>query len=60
MDKQNEAKPKKKSLWTLLKESMDKASSGCGPGCGCHAEKPRKEYQRKSNPDDSGNDGKQA
>ena len=60
MDKRNEAKPKKKSLWTLLKKSMDKSSSGCGPGCGCHAEKPRGTAQRKSTPDDSGNDGKQA
>ncbi|MHB8994695.1 MAG: hypothetical protein ACYC63_05535 [Armatimonadota bacterium] len=45
MDKQNGLKPKKKSIWTLLKESMDKASSGCGPGCGCHVEKPRKDSE---------------
>ena len=39
MNTPSEVKPKKKSLWALLKESMDKASSGCGPGCGCHVEK---------------------
>lgn len=60
MDKQNQVKPKKRSLWNLLKESMDKASSGCGPGCGCQVEKPRKDYQRKSNPDDATDGGKQA
>ncbi|MGE5531161.1 MAG: hypothetical protein ACM3VW_03455 [Bacteroidota bacterium] len=59
MDKQNDLRPKKKSIWTLLKESMDKSSSGCGPGCGCHAEKPRR-AARKSTPDDAANDGKQA
>jgi len=30
------AKPKN-GLVSLLKESMAKASEGCGPGCGCHA-----------------------
>ncbi|MBU0608722.1 MAG: hypothetical protein KKI08_12620 [Armatimonadetes bacterium] len=49
MPKQNEVKLKKKSLWALLKESMDKASSGCGPGCGCHVEKPRQETQAAAN-----------
>ena len=39
METKNETKPVKKSLWGILKESMDKASSGCGPGCGCHIEK---------------------
>ena len=39
MEKKNELKPVKKSLWTLVKESMDKTSSGCGPECGCHVEK---------------------
>ncbi len=45
MSNQNEAKPKKKGLWALLKESMDKASSGCGPGCSCHVEKPKQDKQ---------------
>lgn len=38
MEEKTEMKPKK-SLWSLLKESMDKASDGCGSGCGCHVEK---------------------
>ncbi len=38
MDKPTEAKPKKKGLLALLKESLTKTSAGCGPGCGCHAE----------------------
>ena len=40
MEKQNETKPEKKGFWSVIKESMNKASSGCGPGCGCHSEKP--------------------
>lgn len=39
MDKTNDAKPKKKGIFGILKESMAKTSEGCGPGCGCHAEK---------------------
>ena len=39
MDKTNDAKPKKKGLFDILKESMAKTSEGCGPGCGCHVEK---------------------
>ena len=31
-------KKEKKGFWSLLKESVDKSSSGCGPGCGCHTE----------------------
>jgi len=38
MGKTNEAKPKKKGFFSVLKESMAKTSEGCGPGCGCHAE----------------------
>ncbi|HDV7149327.1 TPA: hypothetical protein ACQZJ8_004009 [Escherichia coli] len=39
MEKKNsEVKSDKKGIWTILKESMNKASSGCGPGCGCHVE----------------------
>lgn len=61
MDKRNDAaKPKKKSLWALLKESMDKASSGCGPGCGCHARKPHQTDQQGSTPADTADDGRQA
>ena len=40
MEKQSETKPEKKGLWSIIKESMNKASSGCGPECGCHSEKP--------------------
>ena len=39
MEEKKETKPKM-SIWSLLKQSMDKASSGCGPNCGCHVEKP--------------------
>jgi hypothetical protein len=38
MDNTTEAKPKKRGIFALLKESMTKTSEGCGPGCGCHAE----------------------
>lgn len=31
-------KQEKKGFWSLLKESVDKSSSGCGPGCGCNTE----------------------
>ena len=34
-----EAKPKKTGFFAILRESMTKTSEGCGPGCGCHAEK---------------------
>ena len=33
----NGTKPKKKSFFALLKESITKSNDGCGPGCGCHA-----------------------
>jgi len=56
MHKQNAATPKKKNLWALLKESMDKASSGCGPGCGCHVETPRQENQGGGTPTSSGSE----
>ena len=39
MDKTNDAQPKKKGILSILKESIAKANEGCGPGCGCHAEK---------------------
>ncbi|MGC8491545.1 MAG: hypothetical protein ACP5SH_07390 [Syntrophobacteraceae bacterium] len=38
MEKKNEVKSGKKGLWAIIKESMTKTSSGCGPGCGCHVE----------------------
>lgn len=40
MSKTPDPKPKKKGLFAMLKESLMRTSSGCGPGCGCHAEKP--------------------
>lgn len=40
MEKQPEATTEKKGIWAIIKESMNKASSGCGPTCGCHSEKP--------------------
>ena len=52
----NEVKPGKKGLWAMLKESMNKVSSGCGPGCGCHVENQDNENQRKDTPDNSGKD----
>jgi len=39
MEKKNKVKSGKRGLWAMLKESMNKASSGCGPGCGCRVEK---------------------
>ena len=60
MEKQNEAKSGKKSLWAMLKESMNKASSGCGPGCGCHVEKRSDDKQQKDKPGNSGNGKEQA
>lgn len=47
MEKKNDVKSEKKGLWTMLKESMNKASSGCGPGCGCHVQKQDKTTQQK-------------
>jgi len=54
MEKQNEVKSGKKSLWAMLKESMTKASSGCGPGCGCHVEKRSDDNHQKDKPGNSG------
>lgn len=48
MEKQNsEVKSDKKGIWTLIKESMNKASGGCGPACGCHVENQGSNEQRK-------------
>jgi hypothetical protein len=46
MEKKEEVKSEKKSLWGLLKKSMTKTSSGCGPGCGCHSEAPANKNQK--------------
>ena len=54
MGNKNEAKSGKKGLWAMLKESMNKASSGCGPGCGCHVEKQGDERQQKGKPGNPG------
>ena len=58
--KNNEAKSGKKGLWAILKESMNKAHSGCGPGCGCHIQNQDKEKREKDAPDKSGNGKEQA
>ena len=52
----NEVKPGKKGLWAMLKASMNKASSGCGPGCGCHVENRDNENQPKDTPGKRGTD----
>ena len=52
MEKKNsEVKSDKKGILTILKESMNKASSGCGPGCGCHVENQDSKNQRKDVPE---------
>lgn len=38
MKKKENSQPTKKGFFALIKESMGKISSGCGPGCGCHVE----------------------
>lgn len=61
MEKKNsEVKSGKKSLWAILKESMNKTSSGCGPGCGCHVENQDSENQRKDAPENPGKNKEQA
>lgn len=49
--KKDEMKKGKKGLWAILKESMDKTSSGCGPGCSCHTENQDSKNQRKGEPE---------
>ena len=44
--KENEAQPKKKGIFSLIKESMTKTSSGCGPGCGCTPSEPTKKKRK--------------
>lgn len=48
--KGGEVKSGKKGLWAILKESMHKSSSGCGPGCSCNVDKKSDDNQRKSMP----------
>ncbi len=59
-NKNSEAKPAKRNLWALIKESMNKASSGCGPGCGCHVVEPGNKSRKNESPADSGKDNQQA
>lgn len=49
-NKDNEVQSGKKGLWAMLKESMYKANSGCGPGCSCNVERQDSESQRKNAP----------
>ena len=37
-----ETERRKKGFFALLVESITKSTSGCGPGCGCHAEDAKK------------------
>lgn len=61
MEKRNhDLKSGKKGLWAILKESMNKANSGCGPGCGCHVQNQDQKKQRKEAPDKPMNDKDQA
>ena len=61
MEKKNDKMQSgKKRLLAILKESMDKTSSGCGPGCGCHVENQDNENQRKDASDNPGKDKEQA
>ena len=53
MDKTNDAKPKKKGFFSVLKESMKKTSEGCGPGCGCHAENEKEKAKGSEAPKNS-------
>jgi len=46
MEKKTEVRSEKKGLWSILKESMTKTSSGCGPGCGCHSQEPITKNQK--------------
>ena len=41
MSKNPDPKPVKKGVFAMLKESLTRTSSGCGPGCGCHTEQPK-------------------
>lgn len=61
MEKKNsEVKSDKKGLWAILKESMNKTSSGCGPGCGCHVENLDSKNQQKKVPENLAKDKGQA
>lgn len=54
MKKRTEVKSEKRSLWAIIKESMTKTSSGCGPGCGCHSEEPVNKNQQDDTNEESG------
>lgn len=54
MEKKDAGEREKKGLFAVLKESMGKSSSGCGPGCGCHFE------ERKDGEDSRSDAGKGA
>jgi hypothetical protein len=60
MQEKAEGKPGKKSLWAMIKESMTKTSSGCGPGCGCHSEKPVNPNQQDNADETSGKEKAQS
>lgn len=60
MQEKVEGKPGKKSLWAMIKESMTKTSSGCGPGCGCHSEKPVHNSQQDDADEPSGKERAQS
>jgi len=47
--KETELKKVKKSFWSIIKDSFNKANSGCGPGCGCHIEEKSSEDKSSAN-----------
>ncbi|NIA16538.1 MAG: hypothetical protein GWP08_20965 [Nitrospiraceae bacterium] len=60
MEKKNsEVKSGKKGIWAILKESMNKSSSGCGPGCGCHVENQDNKNQQEDAPENLAKDKEQ-
>lgn len=40
-----------KGFFSLIKESLNKANSGCGPGCGCHLENKEKREKEEDKKD---------
>lgn len=56
MDTKKQSTPKKKGLWALMKASMTKTSSGCGPGCSCHSEEPDTKVQKSASDTDRAKD----
>lgn len=53
MDKKDATDREKNRLFAMLKESMSKANSGCGPGCGC-------QFEETKDGEDSRNDAEKA